>query len=73
MKFSVRDILWITALFGTAAISTVLGFWLGDARKRTTLELENSTMRIEQHMDRGRIETLEGELKKAGIPLPEKD
>ena len=73
MKLSVRDLMWLVALLGTAAASALFGFLLGDARKRMTLEMENSTMKIEQYMDRGRIEALEDELKKAGIALPERD
>jgi hypothetical protein len=73
MKFSIRDLLWLMALLGTAAASAVLGFLVGDGRKRMILEMENSTMKIEQFMDRDRIESLEDELKKAGIALPEKD
>jgi hypothetical protein len=73
MKFSTRDLMWIVALLGTAVISIVVGFRLGDSRRRTILELDNSTLRLERHANHGRIESLERELRKAGIPLPDKD
>lgn len=73
MNFSLRDLLWLLTLLVTSVVTGVFGFSMGDMRKRTTLELENAAMKSEQFMDRGRIEALEDELKRAGIPIPEKD
>jgi hypothetical protein len=73
MKFSIRDLLWLVAVLGAAVVFTGFGFFLGDARKRMILEMDNSMLRLERHTDRARIEVLELELTRAGIPLPEKD
>ena len=64
MKFSIRDLLLVTVI-----VALVLGWAFDHWRQGQILGQERS----ERFWDRRRIETLEQELKEAGIPFPKKD
>jgi hypothetical protein len=62
MKFSIRDLFLVTVI-----VALVLG-WAADRWIfRTAQETQNSGLRLQRQIDRGRIEALERQLREAGI------
>jgi hypothetical protein len=70
MKFTIRDLFLVTVIAAVSATAgTLVGFLAGDARQIERLRTEESA----RFMDQFRIKSLEQELERAGIPIPDKD
>lgn len=63
MRFTIRDLLWLTVLCMTAVACLVIGFWLGDLRRQAVVDQENWNLIF-------RVQRLEISLREAELPLP---
>jgi len=70
--FSKRDAGWLAALFLTAFACLSIGFWLGDLRRQTVIDFENSDLKYRAVVNEARVRELEDNLRRAGVKVPQR-